>query len=222
MVSMAESFCGNYAGQIPHTPCGGASRPRRALGARAPGSETIGRKTEAELHAGTGTYPPPLSPARRLRAANRRSDRSGWREATLGPRTSQPRATDISERCFACTAAPPTSATLILRCMRLCIAPLAASSAPPRNFIVSCWMCSPLPQARPVASAPPIPSRIRTPLTLALEAELAKVRAKTKRSVPNYVVNTGNASRPEDPVKRFVLVLVGIGRSGCHSPPNLV
>jgi hypothetical protein len=40
--------------------------------------------------------------------------------------------------------------------------------------------------------------RLRTPLTLALEAELAKVLAKTKRSVPNYVVNTGNASRAED------------------------
>ena len=42
------------------------------------------------------------------------------------------------------------------------------------------------------------PSRIRSPLTLALEAELAKARAKTKRSAPNYVVNTGNASRVGD------------------------
>jgi hypothetical protein len=42
------------------------------------------------------------------------------------------------------------------------------------------------------------PSRTRSPLTLALEAELAKMRAKTKRSVPNYVVNTGNASRVGD------------------------
>lgn len=43
-----------------------------------------------------------------------------------------------------------------------------------------------------------MPARVRSPLTLALEAELAKTRAKTKRSVPNYVVNTGNASRSED------------------------
>jgi hypothetical protein len=42
------------------------------------------------------------------------------------------------------------------------------------------------------------PARVRSPLTLALEAELAKTRAKTKRSVPNYVVNTGNASRVGD------------------------
>ncbi len=40
--------------------------------------------------------------------------------------------------------------------------------------------------------------RVRSPLTLALEAELAKTRAKTKRSVPNRAVNIGNASRPED------------------------
>jgi hypothetical protein len=54
--------------------------------------------------------------------------------------------------------------------------------------------------ARPVASAPPAPpvTRIRSPMALALEAELAKTLAKTKRSVPNYVVNTGNASRAED------------------------
>lgn len=43
-----------------------------------------------------------------------------------------------------------------------------------------------------------VPSRPRSPLTISLEAELAKARAKTKRSVPNYAVNTGNASRSED------------------------
>jgi hypothetical protein len=45
--------------------------------------------------------------------------------------------------------------------------------------------------------APPI-TRIRSPMALALEAELAKVLAKTRRSAPNYTVNAGNASRAED------------------------
>ncbi len=48
------------------------------------------------------------------------------------------------------------------------------------------------------APAPSVPSRHRSPLTISLEAELAKARAKTKRSIPNYVVNTGNASRVGD------------------------
>jgi hypothetical protein len=43
-----------------------------------------------------------------------------------------------------------------------------------------------------------LPVRVRSPLTLALEAELVKARAKTKRSVPNFVVNIGNASRVGD------------------------
>ncbi len=43
-----------------------------------------------------------------------------------------------------------------------------------------------------------VPARVRSPLTLALEAELAKARAKTKRSIPNFVVNIGNASRVGD------------------------
>ena len=42
------------------------------------------------------------------------------------------------------------------------------------------------------------PARIQSPLTIELESRLATARAKTKRSVPNYVVNIGNASRPED------------------------
>ena len=48
------------------------------------------------------------------------------------------------------------------------------------------------------ATPPTASTRIRTPLVISLETELAKTRAKTKRSVPNYVVNTGNASRAED------------------------
>ena len=59
----------------------------------------------------------------------------------------------------------------------------------------------PTPQPRPPISRKNThiaPARVRSPLTLSLEAELAKMRAKTKRSVPNYVVNTGNASRVGD------------------------
>lgn len=59
----------------------------------------------------------------------------------------------------------------------------------------------PTPQLRPPISRKNthiVPARVRSPLTLSLEAELAKMRAKTKRSVPNFVVNTGNASRVGD------------------------
>jgi hypothetical protein len=52
--------------------------------------------------------------------------------------------------------------------------------------------------APPVVPPPQASARVRSPLVISLEAELAKTRAKTKRSVPNYVVNTGNASRSED------------------------
>jgi hypothetical protein len=45
--------------------------------------------------------------------------------------------------------------------------------------------------------APPAPTRIRTPMTIQLEALLA-ARAGMPRSKPNYAVNTGNASRVED------------------------
>jgi hypothetical protein len=55
-------------------------------------------------------------------------------------------------------------------------------------------VCAPRTNKAPAPPAPSAskPQRVRSPLTLALEAELAKVRAKTKRSVPNYVVNVGS------------------------------
>lgn len=42
------------------------------------------------------------------------------------------------------------------------------------------------------------PQRIRSPLTMSLESELAKARAKTKRSIPTGRVDIGNASQPGD------------------------
>ena len=54
--------------------------------------------------------------------------------------------------------------------------------------------------AKPVKSGSPLNRksstrpilRLRTPMRAELEARLATARAKTKRSVPNYAVNTGN------------------------------
>lgn len=52
-------------------------------------------------------------------------------------------------------------------------------------------------QPRPVASFTER-RRLKTPLTMDLEARLAAAKAKTKRSVPGGRVHLGNASRPED------------------------
>jgi hypothetical protein len=49
----------------------------------------------------------------------------------------------------------------------------------------------------PSKPAPVISTRIKSPLTIELEARL-KERAGKPRSKPNYVVNTGNASRVGD------------------------
>lgn len=50
----------------------------------------------------------------------------------------------------------------------------------------------PTPQARPTPPTTTATTRPFSPLVKDLTEKLAAARAKTKRSVPNYVVNTGN------------------------------